>query len=323
MRMSTDAMMVAGLLRRVARGRHGHEHLGTDEAEAVFRALLADDADPLQLGAFLIAQRMKGETTGEIAGFVLAARGRVAGFGDVRAPDGAVDLPCYAGKRRAAPVHLAAALAARDAGIPVFVHGVAHIDGRLSAWQALETAGVQRVESLDAAQVVLRRDGIVYAELEDICPPLDRIYGLRPRLGVRSFANTVARLLNPLACTGQLNGFFHTPYADRMAGANALLAQPRSLVFMGAEGEPELYADRQKVVAMQVGDDIRMLDLPDSGFDPYPKEKDEPAAIAARFAAILAGEADAREAATMTRMLAAFRWAAGGELPPDWTITEA
>ncbi|HXH64556.1 MAG TPA: anthranilate phosphoribosyltransferase, partial [Mariprofundaceae bacterium] len=185
-----------------------------------------------------------------------------------------------------------------------------------------EAAGVQRVDSLSQAQSVLQRDGIVYADLADLCPPLSRIYGLRPRLGVRSFANTVARLLNPLGCAGQLNGFFHTPYADRMAGANALLVQPRSLIFMGAEGEPELYAERQKVVAMQLGDDIRMLDLPDSGCAPYPKEKSEPDAIAGRFAAILAGQMDARESATLLRMLAAFRWAAGGALPADWTIME-
>jgi anthranilate phosphoribosyltransferase len=322
MRMSIDAMTVAALLRRVARGRHGHEHLSMDEAEAVFDALLADDADPLQLGAFLIAQRMKGETAAEIAGFVQAARNRITSFGDIRASNGCVDLPCYAGKRRGAPVHLAAALRARDAGVQVFVHGVERIEGRLGAWQALETAGVQRVGDLVEAASVLQRDGIVYADLEELCLPLSRIYGLRSRLGVRSFANTVARLLNPLGCAGQLNGFFHTPYADRMAGANALLVQPRSLIFMGAEGEPELYADRQKVVAMQMGDDIRMLDLPDIGFCPYPKEKDEPKAIAARFAAILRGEMDERETATMERMLAAFGWAAGGELPAGWNIRE-
>jgi anthranilate phosphoribosyltransferase len=319
--MPMDAIEVAGLLRRVARGRHGHEHLNV-EAEAVFATLLEANADPLQLGAFLIAQRMKGETTGEITGFVRAARHRVAGFGDVRAPDGTVDLPCYAGKRRAAPMHLMAALQARDAGISVFVHGVAQIEGRVSAWQALAAAGVQRVESLDAAQSVLQRDGVVYADLAELCPPLFRVYGLRPRLGVRSFANTVARLLNPLGCAGQLNGFFHTPYADRMAGANVQLGQPRSLIFMGAEGEPELYAERQKVVAMQRGSDIRMLDLPDSGCAPYPKERSEPDAIAERFAAILKGEMDAREEATLSRMLAAFHWAASGELPPEWSILE-
>jgi len=314
---------IAPLIRRVARGKHGAEHLSRMEACEVFGHLLDEQADLLQLGAFLIAQRMKGETSAEIAGFVDASRTWIEGFGDVQAPSGCVDLPCYAGKRRAAPVHLAAALQAREEGIPVFVHGVEQIDGRLTAWQALETAGAKRAGSLAEAWRVLNGEGIVYADLAELCPPLFRIYNLRPRLGVRSFANTVARLLNPLRCAGQLNGFFHTPYADKMAGANVLLHQPRSLVFMGAEGDPELYAERQKVVAMQSGAKIDMLDLPDCGCDPYPKEKGEPEAVAARFGSILSGEMDAREAATLDRMLAAFRWAAGGELPAEWKITEA
>lgn len=317
-----DAKVVAALLRRVARGKRGHEHLSMDEAEAIFAALLEADADPLQVGAFLIAQRMKGETAPELAGFVRAVRHVIADFGTIQAPDRCVDLPCYAGKRRAAPVHLAAALEARDAGIPIFVHGVAHIEGRLSAWQALAAAGVARAESLGQAQSILRRDGIVYADLDELCPSLFRIYGLRPKLGVRSFAHTVARLLNPFGCAGQLNGCFHTPFVDRMASANAMLGQTRSLIFMGAEGEPELYAERQKLVAMQYGNDIRMLDLPDSGCASYPKERIGPEAMAGCFAAILNGEMDARETATLARMRAAFRWAAGGQLPADWKTME-
>ncbi len=310
------------MLRRVARGRHGHEHLDTDEARIAFTALLHADADPLQLGAFLIAQRMKGETPAEIAGFVQAARAHIPGFGEAGLPD-AVDLPCYAGKRRAAPLHLAAALQARDAGMRILVHGVAHIDGRLSAWPVLEAAGVARATGLAEAGSLLARQGIAYIDLAELCPPLHRIYGLRPRLGVRSFANSVARLLNPLACAGQLNGVFHTPYVDKMAEANALLGQSRSLVFMGAEGEPELYAERQKLVAAQIEDDILKLELADMGSEAYPRERQSPAAVAARFASILQGDMDGREAATLKRMHAALRWAAGGALPADWHVREA
>jgi len=313
---------MSSYIRRIARGKYGSEHLVQHEARDALLHLF-EGSDELQMGAFLIGQRMKGETSEEIAGFVDASRTLIPGFGEVKGSAGCVDLPCYAGKRRAAPVHLAAALKARDAGIPVFVHGVEQIEGRVSAWQRLDTAGVRREESLDAALNVLAHDGIVYTDLADLCPPLFRIYNLRPRLGVRTFANTVARLLNPLRCEGQLNGFFHTPYAEKMAGANALLHQPRSMIFMGAEGEPELYADRQKVVAMQEGSQIRMLDLPDSGCEPYPKEIAELDVIAERFAAILQGQPAARESATLERMMAAFCWASGGEMPSEWKIKEA
>lgn len=310
---------IASIIHRVARGKNGHEHLSREEARRAFQALLAVNADPLQLGAFLIAQRMKGETSPELAGFVDAARASTHGFGTIRAPERAVDLPCYAGRRRAAHVHLAAALKARDEGIPVVVHGLEHIEGRVAAWQVLQKAGVRRAATLEEGHRVLDADGIVYLDVADICPPLYRLLQLRPRLGVRTFANTVARLLNPLSCPAQLNGFFHTPYAQYMAQANVLLGQPRALIFMGAEGEPELYADRQKVLLSQNGGAIRALSYPDAGGEPYPRQAVEALSqIEKRFTDLLAGDADAREQATLMRMDQAFRFAADGTRPEDW-----
>jgi len=298
---------IAPHIKRIARGKHGSEHLSQDDAKAVFSILLRPDADMLQLGAFLIAQRMKGETSAELAGFVQAAREHVSHFDVIKAPVGAVDLPCYAGKRRAAHAYLIAALEARDAGTPIFVHGVQHIEGRVTAWQVLSQAGVRSVTNLVDAKAVIESDGIVYADLEDLNPNLNRIYHLRDRLGVRSFANTVTRLLNPMQCDAQLNGFFHTPYANYMAEANVLLGQKSSLIFMGAEGEPELYADRQKVVKRQTGQTIEAVSYPDSGNEIYPRQ---PVAnlqqIYDDFERMLAGDRTERERVTIERISSCF-----------------
>ncbi|MDQ6954070.1 MAG: anthranilate phosphoribosyltransferase [Mariprofundaceae bacterium] len=305
---------IAPLIKRVARGQHGSEHLNQLEARFIFSALLKPDADPLQLGAFLIAQRMKGETSAELAGFVEATREHIAHFDRQNAIKNAVDLPCYAGKRRAPHAYLAAALQARDAGIPIFIHGVEYIEGRITAWQILEQQGVQRAETLAEANCIMQIDGMVYMDLAEISPDLHRIYQLRPRLGVRSFANTVARLINPMQCDGQLNGFFHTPYADYMAEANVALKQTRSLIFMGAEGEPELYADRQKLVKMQHGQAISDIQLPDSGHQPYPKQAvDDLNQLFEGFETLKKERSASRELSTIERMISAFLWAAGKE----------
>ena len=306
-----NSIETAAIIKRVARGERGSENLNQTEARQVFEQLLQPDTDELQLGAFLIAQRMKGESSAELAGFVEASRSCIAGYGTFTAPGGAVDLPCYAGKRRAGHAYLAAAIKARDAGIPVFVHGVEHIEGRITAWQVLQKAGFKRAGSLDEAASKLAVEGMVYADLSDLCPDLFRIYQLRQRLGVRTFTNTVARLLNPLQCHGQLNGFFHTPYADYMAQANVLLGQRRSLIFMGAEGEPELYADRQKIVKMQDKDIISDVHFEACGTEPYPRQVvaslDE---IFTSVSHMSNGHANKRETATVKRMQHAFSWAA-------------
>jgi len=313
-------MDIAPLIKRIARGKHGSEHLSRIEAEAVFAALLQPGADALQLGAFLIGQRMKGETSAELAGFVDAARSRIAGFGHFKAATGVVDLPCYAGKRRAPHAYLVAAMQARDAGIPVFIHGVERIEGRVTAWQVLQHAGVKRAASLSQAAQILETERIAYADLADLCPDLFRIYTLRSRLGVRSFSNTVARLLNPLQCDGQLNGFFHTPYANYMAEANGLLEQPRSLLFMGAEGEPELYADRQKVVLMQQQKTMKRILYPQAGLDVYRREDMDLGLLQGRFTAMLEGEMTPREVVVTRRMGEALGWAATGKFPAIWQM---
>jgi anthranilate phosphoribosyltransferase len=188
------------------------------------------------------------------------------------------------------------------------VHGVQAIEERVTAWQVLKGAGVQSATNLVEAKNIMDNDGIVYVDLEDLCPDLNRIYQLRDRLGVRSFANTVARLLNPLQCDNQLNGFFHTPYADYMAQANVLLGQKRSLVFMGAEGEPELYADRQKVVNQQLGDDVQQRKYEDSGNTPYPKQAvDDLQQIYDGFQRMLKADRTKREQATIDRIKEALQ----------------
>jgi len=310
-------MDISAIIKQVARGRHGAENLSCEVAEATFFELLDVGIDPLQLGAFLIAQRMKGETADELAGFVRAARRRVAGYGAYGLP-ACVDLPCYAGKRRAPHAYLAAALKARDAGIPVFIHGVAGIEGRVTIGELLPEAGVQRADNLSAAAGILQDTGMVYVDLSDLCPDLFRVYQLRERLGVRSFSNTVARLLNPMGCNGQLNGFFHTPYADYMAGANVLLGQPRSLLFMGAEGEPELYADRQKLIIRQTGSELTPVRYDEAGEGAYPRQAMDLATLKRQSLAMTHGDTDARERAVIARMLEAFNWAADGRWPQQW-----
>jgi len=308
---------IAKLIHRVARGKHGSKELSRDEAGTVFAALLQPDADALQLGAFLIAQRIKGETPSELAGFVDAARACVDDFGVYPAPEGTMDFPCYAGKCRAAPMHLAAALKARDAGIPIFIHGMEHIEGRVTAWQALKSVDVRRSGDLRQVAEILADEGIVYADIADICPDLFRLLNLRPRLGVRSCAHTIARMLNPLNCSGQINGMFHTPYARHMAEANILLGQHCSLIFMGAEGEPELYADRQKALLLQQGDGIHSLQYADAGVCSYPKERINPLSeISNDFS--VDHETGPREMVVLKRMSEAFNLVSTGVMPEGW-----
>lgn len=308
---------LAKMLSVVARGQHGKRDLSQQQAFAAYQYLLQKDADALQVGAFLIAQRVKGESPAEIAGFVQAARSYMLGVEHMNTVQ-AVDMPCYAGKRRDVPLHILAAIRASQQGIPMVVHGLEHIEGRFSAWQALQEAGVQRAASLQQAQRTLANKGIVYLDLADICQSLFRMLALRPRLGVRSCANTVARLLNPLACSAQINGFFHTPYGALMAESNVLLQQPSSLLFMGAEGEPELYATRQRLLLRQQGDSFARWRYPSEDVARYPREKRAVEDIKQHFKQVLLGQLSEKDKVVLHRMQQALAWLYDQKEADDW-----
>ena len=315
-----DANMLAGMLSVVARGQHGKRDLTQIQAYQAYQYLLHRDADPLQVGAFLIAQRVKGESPAEIAGFVQAARGymeHVEHVNQISACE-AIDMPCYAGKWRDIPLHILAALNASRAGIPVVVHGLSKIEGRFSAWQALYEAGVSRASDVLQAQHILHDKGIVYLDLQDICPPLFEMLSLRARLGVRSCANTVARLLNPLACSAQMNGFFHTPYGALMAQSNLLLGQPRSMLFMGAEGEPELYATRQRLLLFQDGEGYARWRYPSADVTPYPRDKLTVDDVRQRFCHVLQGKLSGKDIVVLQRMKQAFDFVYHQKVAFDW-----
>jgi len=239
------AISVPALLHRIARGRHGASDLSSSEAEALFAALLAPDADDAQRAALWIAMRMKGETAEELAGFVQAARAAMPDR--VQAPAGCLELACMAGMRRTPMWHLvAAARLARGGKICVLVHGLHPVEDRVSAFEACACLGIPIATSTQEASAMLQAEGIAYLDLACACPALFAWLSLRKRLGVRGFVHTVARLLNPLGCTASWIGCFHPPYALRMAEALKRLGQADALVVQGAEGDPLLGVGRCK-----------------------------------------------------------------------------
>ncbi|HEY8289383.1 MAG TPA: glycosyl transferase, partial [Acetobacteraceae bacterium] len=106
----------------LGRGPGRSRALTREEAGEAFAMVLSGQADPHQVGAFLMLLRFRGEDAGELAGMVEAAR---AAFGlEGRDPAAALDWPSYgAGRTRGAPWFLLAALALARAGFAVFMHG--------------------------------------------------------------------------------------------------------------------------------------------------------------------------------------------------------
>ena len=242
------ASYVAALGRGPGRGRS----LTRDEARDAFSMVLEGEADPMQVGAFLMLLRYRGEDADEIAGLVEAARavaalgraGRAVGF-----PEVDLDWPSYgAGRTRDAPWFLLGALALADSGVRVLMHGSNDFSGGISVAQALTALGrpVQRETAQIAAALML--SGFAYWPAISMAPSLEHLLGLRRLFGLRSPVNTVARLLDPADAAASVDGVFHPPYIATHLAVAERLRRPALLVLKGGGGEAERAPAKEVVV---------------------------------------------------------------------------
>lgn len=225
----------AGFVRIVAKGSKLSRSLSRDEAAAAMRMILAGDAEPVQIGAFLATLRYRKETPDELAGFVLAAREFTR---DAELLSADLDWPSYADRHRQLPYFLLSALLLAANGVRILIHGIAG-EGPVSTPRCLAALGLQPSASTAEAAADIDRHGIAYLPLETACPALGNLFALRPLLGLRSPANTYARELNPAAAACQMQGVFHPNYIDLHRDTARVLAQPTVAIFKGAGGEAQ------------------------------------------------------------------------------------
>lgn len=238
----------AQYIRILGKGKTGTRALTQEEARDAFAMVLRNEADPLQVGAFLMLLRVEEETPEELAGFVEASRGVMKPPPESLRVD--LDWSSYAGKRHQHPWYLLSALLLAQSGYRVLMHGSAgHTPGRLYSEQALCALGIPAATSWEEAGQQLDRTGFSYLGLESICPGLNDLLQLRPLLGVRSPVNTLARILNPLAAAASIQSVFHPAYATLHQSAGQLLSHKNTAAFKGESGEVEIKPQADTAIA--------------------------------------------------------------------------
>jgi anthranilate phosphoribosyltransferase len=236
--MSSQHDAFAKFVATLGRGPGRSRALTRDEAREAFGMVLRNEADPHQVGAFLMLLRFRGEDAGEIAGMTEAARVYLAK--PWPGPPAMLDWPSYgAGRTRGAPWFLLAALALARAGVTVLMHGTNEYSAGISLKDRLRALGLRTASSLEGAAAELRASGFSYLPLESLSPAIDNLLRMRRLFGLRSPVNTVARLLNPGEAVAGVDGVFHPPYLAVHLGVAELMARPRLLVLKGGGGEAE------------------------------------------------------------------------------------
>ena len=227
-------MGISQYIKEIGRGKDGARALSRERAADLFGQVLDGAVTDLEIGAFCIAMRVKGETPQEMAGFLDATYARMARVPATGRP--LVVLPSYNGARKLPLLTpLLAFLAARE-GLPVLIHGTQTETSRVFVSQVLEAFG-----PLPA--------GVTYLPTEQLCPGLKRLLDVRRTIGLRNSSHSLVKLMNP--CAGEaviVGSFTHPEYALSMAAVYELMGST-AMLLRGTEGEPVADPRRMREMA--------------------------------------------------------------------------
>jgi anthranilate phosphoribosyltransferase len=248
-------MSYASVIRELVRAERGARDLGDDEARRLFGAVLDGGVPELELGALLAALAIRGESTQELMAFHEALRARVHRLAAPEREVRPVVLPAYGGARsRPNLTPLVAALLQR-VGVPVLVHGTLEGHGRIATAYILRELGVLPCATLAQAQAALDRDKLAFVPTAVLAPGLADLLALRARLGTRTTAHLMAKLIDPFGGAGlRVVCSMQADHLDRLREV-LIGSGERALLLRGTDGEP--YADPHKRPRIEYVDDGR------------------------------------------------------------------
>ncbi|MGF1571332.1 MAG: anthranilate phosphoribosyltransferase family protein [Nodosilinea sp.] len=285
------------LLKKVGSGSHTAKPLTRAEAEAATAMMLTQTATPAQIGAFMIAHRIKRPTPEELAGTLDAYQALGPTLPPIVGQRPALVLGCpYDGRSRTAPVTPITALMLAAAGVPVVMHGGDRMPTKagiplVELWGQLGVA-LQSL-TLEQTHTLLSQTGLGLVYLPQHFAAAHALVPYRDQIGKRPPFATVELMWSPYAGPGTLvMGFVHPPTENLARHTLALRGEARLITVKGLEGSCDLPRSRTAIVGLSHrGPFERLLLHPrDYGFAgddvPFGDEAD----LGKRLLAVLTGE---------------------------------
>lgn len=248
-------MSIAPYIRVVGRGRDGARALNREQAEDLMARVLDGRVSDLELGAFVLAMRIKGESVDELTGFLAAVRARCLEL-SLAAPT--VILPSYNGSRRLPNLTPLLALLLARRGVPVLVHGTESDPSRVTTAAILRELGLVPASGAGTIEAAWCRGEPAFIGVATLCPPLARLLAVRDVVGVRNSGHTVAKLLavGQGAATLRVMNFTHPDYAVLLGRFLAATAGD-ALLMRGTEGEPVADSRRRQRLDVYLGGELQ------------------------------------------------------------------
>src|ERR671923_751965 len=226
--------------------------LSRDEAAQAFDRMMSGEATPSQMGALLMALRVRGETVEEITGAVSAMRAKML---RVKAPADAIDVVGTGGDASGSyNISTCAAFIVAGAGVPVAKHGNRALSSRSGAADVLGALGVKIDLAPEQISRCIRESGIGFMFAPAHHPAMKNVGPTRVELGTRTIFNLLGPLSNPAGVKRQMIGVFSRQWIEPFAQVLKNLGSESVWVVHGSDGLDEITtAGTTHVAALENG----------------------------------------------------------------------
>ncbi|MDB5552032.1 MAG: trpD [Rhizobium sp.] len=237
--------------------------LSAEEAREAFDIMMSGEATPSQIGAFLMALRVRGETVGEILGAVTTMRSKML---TVEAPEGAIDIVGTGGDgTHTYNISTLASIIVAGAGVPVAKHGNRAQSSKSGTADALSALGVKLDITPEITARCIAEAGIGFMFAQAHHTAMRFVGPSRVELGTRTIFNLLGPLSNPAGVKHQLLGVFAPQWLRPIAEVLKSLGSKHVWVVHGSGLDEITLTGKTDVVALENGE-IREFTLAPEDF---------------------------------------------------------
>ncbi|SNZ08564.1 anthranilate phosphoribosyltransferase [Persephonella hydrogeniphila] len=248
-------------LKKVGAGKKRFKDLSREEAYKAEKEIVENKATDIQIGAFWSAERIKYASVEELKGFIDFHREHICFIEtDITPLDIAIN---YDGKDRSVHILPASIFIAAGAGAFLGGHGTENVPSKygITYHHILELMGAKTPEKIDVIKKSLEETGFGFAHQRVFAQKLFNLLPKRREFGLRTYHNTMERMLNPFKTDRVITGVSHPPYIQKYTELAKHVGIKRITVFKSLEGgvepfpnhETEIYINNQKLTIYPEG----------------------------------------------------------------------
>jgi len=255
--------------------------LDSEEAESAMQKIMRGKSNDAEIAGFLVALKMKGETTEEITAFSKVMRENAA---SIHPETGLLVDTCGTGGDKSGTFNISttSAFIAAGAGVHIAKHGNRSVSSKCGSADVLEELGAKMLQP-EKVEKCIEEVGIGFMFAPYFHPAMKHVMPARKALGIRTVFNVLGPLTNPAGAQAQVLGVFDEKITEKMAEVLSKLGSKHALVVHG-EGTDEMVFGKTKVSELKDGKvETYFLDGKELGFQegdvPKPESKEENAKI--------------------------------------------